>query len=173
MHFKQTSQISQPPNIYILSPFLPPLLLPCILLNTHDCYQVNYPMYTLCPQNSIKSRSSPKVEQPKAPHICHSLLWWWTRASQGSPLLGLAWAVTRLWVISSSQDNLVWALCSPSGRRGFLNRPKNWCLPQAREHQRQNPTSFMLIKTLQCSYTFHISVPAILEQRAVWPWLAR
>lgn len=27
MHFEQTSQISQPPNIHILSPFLPPLLL--------------------------------------------------------------------------------------------------------------------------------------------------
>lgn len=92
-----------------------PRLLPSKLFNVH----------TVSPE---QHHDTEQVEiQPKGraaqntPHLPFSLLWHWPRASQGSSLLVLAWAVTRLRVISSSRDNLVWALCSPSGRWSFLN----------------------------------------------------
>lgn len=112
------------PQISILSPFLHPLLPPCILLNPHDCYQVK--LFNVHPVSPEQHRATEQAKiQPKGrgahntPYLPLSLLWCWTRASQSSSLLVLARAVTRLPLISSSSDNLVWAPVLTQWQMGF------------------------------------------------------
>lgn len=92
-----------------------PQLLPGKLFNVHA---VSPEQHHATEQVKIQPKGRAAQNTPSLPLF---LLWSWTRASKGSSLLVLAWAVARLRVISSSCDNLVWALCSPNGRWGFLN----------------------------------------------------
>lgn len=114
----------QIPTFHLLSFFLYlyptfcsqyPQLLPGKLFNVRT---VSPEQHHATEQVKIRPKDRAAQNTPSLPLF---LLWSWTRASKGSSLLVLAWAVTRLRVISSSCDNLVWALCSPSGRWGFLN----------------------------------------------------
>lgn len=128
MHFEQVPEISQSPSIYSSGPFFPPLLLPCILLlipitaiKLFNIHFVSPEQHHGTEQVEIQPERQSSHKCPKSLVLLLFLLWSWTRARQGSSLWVPAWALTRLQVITSSCDNLVWFVHSPGCRWGFLN----------------------------------------------------